>query len=56
METLSEYSESELKNKFVTELICKNDKDRVVEEFIQLIINVVNKERIIEYCLQTKSE
>lgn len=55
VETLSEYSGDELSNIFITELICKKDKDRVAGKFIELIAEAEDKERIIEYCIQTKS-
>jgi len=54
IETLFEYSKNELKNKFVTELICNKDKDRVANKFMELITEGENKERIIEYCIETK--
>ncbi len=54
IEILLEYSAKELKNKFVTELICKDDKDRVANKFIELIVDGDDKERIIEYCIETK--
>ena len=55
VEILVGYTEDELSNTFVTELICKDDKDRVAEKFMELIYEGVDKERIIEYCIQTKS-
>lgn len=55
VETLSEYSAEELDNKFVTELICKDDKVRVANKFMELLADADDKERIIEYSVQTKS-
>ncbi len=55
IEILTEYSAEELYNKFVTELICENDKDRVANKFLELLADSDNKERIIEYCIQSKS-
>ena len=55
VETLLEYSEGELRNKFVTEFVSKDDKDRVASKFIELIAEDEGKERVIEYCIETKS-
>lgn len=55
VETLTEYSADELNNKFITELLCKEDKDRVIGKFMELLAEGADKERIIEYCVQTKS-
>ncbi len=55
VETLSEYSADELSNIFITELICKGDKNRVAGKFMELIGEAEDKEQIIEYCIQTKS-
>ncbi len=55
VETLSEYSAEELDNKFVTELICKKDKVRVANKFMELLADGDDKERTIEYSVQTKS-
>ena len=54
IETLTEYSSDELLNTFVSDFICKDDKDRVAGKFLELIAEGKDKERIIEYCLQTK--
>ena len=55
IEILTEFSSQELKFKFVTELIHKNDKDRIAKKFMELIAEGDDKERIIEYSIQTKT-
>ena len=49
------YSENELNNKFVSEFIYEPDKERVVKKFMELLAEGDDKERIIEYRIQTKS-
>ncbi len=55
VEILSEYSADELKNIFVSELIYKDDKERVVKKFMEMLAEGDDKERLIEYRVQIKS-
>ncbi len=55
VEILSGYSNDELQNRFVSELIHKPDKERVLEKFLEILANNDEKERIIEYSIKTKS-
>jgi len=55
VEILSEYSADELKNIFVSELIYKDDKERIVEKFMEMLAKGDDKERLIEYRVQVKS-
>ena len=55
VEILSEYSADELKNIFVSELIYKDDMERVVEKFVEILTGGDDKERLIEYRIQVKS-
>ena len=54
LETISEYSEDELSNKFLAEFVCKDDTNRIAGKFMNLIAKGYDKEQIIEFCLQTK--
>ncbi len=55
VEILSEYSADELKNIFVSELIYKDDKERVVRKFMEMLAEGDDKERLIEYRIQVNS-
>ena len=55
VEILSEYSPDELKNIFVSELIYKDDKERIVKKFMEMLAEGDDKERLIEYRVETKS-
>ncbi len=55
VEILSEYSADELKNVFVSELIYKDDKEMVLEKFLEMLAEGDDKERLIEYRIQVKS-
>ena len=55
VEILSGYSTDELKNLFVSELIYKDDKDRVVAKLMEHLAEGDDKERLIEYRIQVKS-
>ena len=54
-EILMGYSGDELNNKFVSEFIYKDDKERVVKKFMEMLAEGDDKERFIEYHLITKS-
>ena len=56
VEVLSEFSGEELEFKFLTELIHKDDRDRIAEKFVELMAEGDDKERIIQYNIVTKSE
>ena len=55
LEFLTGFSEDELKNMFVSELINKDDKERVLEKFLEIISDGNDTERVIEYNIKTKS-
>jgi len=55
VEFLLGYSFDELNKKFVSEFLCKDDKDRVVKKFMELLAEGDYKEQTIEYCILTKS-
>ena len=54
VEFLLGYSVDELNNKFVSEFLCKDDKDRVVKKFMELLAEGDGKEQTIEYSILTK--
>ena len=55
VETLLGYSVDELNNKFASGFIYKDDKERVIMKFMEILAGSVNKEPFIKYRVQTKS-
>ncbi len=55
MEIIFGYSKDELQNKFVSEFIHKDDKERIVKRFMEMLSTNNNSERSIEYKIVTKS-
>ena len=55
IETITGYSNDELKNKFVSEFIYTADKERVVKKFMELLAEGEDNEPFIEYHIQQKS-
>ena len=55
VEVITGYSKEELNNKFVSEFIYESDKERVVKKFMEIVSESDDTERIIEYCIKTKS-
>lgn len=55
MEIIFGYSKDELQNKFVSEFIHEDDKERIVKRFMEMLSTSNNSERSIEYKIVTKS-
>lgn len=55
MEIIIGYSKDELLNKFVSELVHEDDKERIVKKFMEMLSTGENIERSIEYKVVAKS-
>jgi len=55
MEIIFGYSKDELQNKFISEFIHEDDKERIIKKFMEMLSTGDNDERSIEYKVVTKS-